>query len=206
MIAFVGAYAYAYQVLLGMIAAGHAPGIIVTAPPGAPRWQPVADIVWQYELTTEVTEDIGRLRDRRLDLIVVAGWRRLIPDSILELAPTVGFHSAQLPEYPGRAPVPWAIVRGDEYTANTLLYLDGGVDTGDIIEAERIPIEPGETPDTLYAKMAASSCRLIVRHLPGLLAGTAPRVRQDPTRRGRPTTADGWAAWYERERLAQGHA
>lgn len=206
MIALIGAYAYASEVLAAMITTGHVPGIVVTARPGAPRWQDPRDTLRRHGVESVVTTNIYQLRDHVPELIVVAGWRRLIPADILELAPAVGFHSARLPEYPGRAPVPWAIVRGDEYTANTLLYLDGGMDTGDIVDLEPIAIDPGETPDTLYAKMAASSARMIAQHLPALLAGTAPRVQQDPTRRGRPTTADGWAMWYERERLAQGHA
>lgn len=192
MIGFVGAYAYAREVLLAMIAAGHAPGIVVTDPPGAPRWQRLDDILWQYDLDAIYTHDIGMLRHHVPEFIVVAGWRRLIPADILELVPAVGFHSAKLPEYPGRAPVAWTLLRGDEVTANTLLYLDGGIDTGDIVDAELIPITGGETPDTLYAKMAASSARLIRRHMDGLRAGTAPRTPQDMTRRGPVTTSDGW--------------
>lgn len=131
----------------------------------------------------------------RPDLIVVAGYRRLVPAAVLGLAPTVGFHSAKLPEYPGRAPVPWALVRGDTETANTMLYLDEGVDSGDIIDSRTIPIPPEATPDWLYGRMASTLVDMLERHLHGLLTGTAPRTPQDPAKRGPLTTKDGWARW-----------
>lgn len=125
-------------------------------------------------------------------LIVVAGWRRLIPPNVLALAPTVGFHSAKLPEYPGRAPVPWAIIRGDRETWNTMFYLDEGVDTGDIIDSRRIPLVPNDDPARVYREVARTLYEMLVQHLPALLDGTAPRTPQDPSKRGPLTTADGW--------------
>lgn len=137
-------------------------------------------------------DDLWQVSGYGPDLIVVAGWRRLIPPDILALAPTVGFHSAKLPEYPGRAPVPWALIRGDKETANTMLYLDDGVDSGDIIDSRRIPILKTDTPERLYAEMADTLADMLREHLPALLDGTAPRTPQDLSRRGPLTTADGW--------------
>jgi methionyl-tRNA formyltransferase len=130
----------------------------------------------------------------RPDLIVVAGWRRLIPPDALAIPRygTVGFHSAKLPEYPGRAPVPWTFLRGDTHAWNTMLYLDEGVDSGDIIDEESRPLCECDTPTSVYRWVAESDARMLRRHLPALLAGTAPRTPQDPHRRGPLTTADGW--------------
>lgn len=141
------------------------------------------------------------------DLIIVAGWRHLIPSEVLAIPKhgTVGFHSARLPEYPGRAPVPWALVRGDEWTENTLFYLDEGVDTGDIIDRRRIALHPDMTPELVYAHMARTCVEMLGQHFDALLDGTAPREPQDPTKRGRLTTPDGWAHYYERQRLGAGH-
>lgn len=134
------------------------------------------------------------------DLIVVAGWRHLIPPDVLAIPRlgTVGFHSAKLPEYPGRAPVPWTLLRGDEFAYNTMLYLDEGVDTGDIIDTRRQRIYPSDTPASLYEWMARSSVEMLTEHLPALLAGTAPRHPQAPARRGPLTTVDGWKLWEAR--------
>lgn len=162
-----------------------------------------ADALWDALGTTgnechRVT-DHARLPDVAAhlwpDLIVVGGWRRLIPPDVLALAPTVGFHSAKLPEYPGRAPVPWTLVRGDEWAWNTMLYLDEGVDSGDIIDTRAHRVLEGETPASLYDWIAASSVEMLLANLPGLLEGTAPRKPQDPARRGPLTTKDGWQAW-----------
>lgn len=134
-------------------------------------------------------------RNSEPDLIVVGGWRHLIPEHVLQRAPTVGFHSAKLPEYPGRAPVPWTLVRGDEFAWNTLLYLDAGVDSGDIIDTRSHRVRSGETPETLYDWIARSSVEMLLANLPRLLDGTAPRKPQDVTRRGPLTTKDGWQVW-----------
>jgi methionyl-tRNA formyltransferase len=129
------------------------------------------------------------------DLIVVAGWRHLIPPDVLAVAPTIGFHSAKLPEYPGRAPVYWALVRGDRQTENTMLYLDEGVDSGDIIDSRVIALAPDMTPELVYQHMARTAAEMLTEHLPGILDGTAPRTPQDPARRGPVTTKDGYAQW-----------
>lgn len=142
------------------------------------------------------------------DLVVVCGFRRLLPPDILALPPrgVVGFHSARLPEYPGRAPVPWAIVRGDTETATTMLFLDEGVDSGDIIDSRPIPIEPGDTVESLYAKMAQADIEMLYEHLPAILAGTVVRHPQDVAYRGPLTTKDGWDRYRELMRMRMGHA
>jgi methionyl-tRNA formyltransferase len=138
-------------------------------------------------------------------LIIVAGWRHLIPPDVLAIPRlgTVGFHSAKLPEYPGRAPVAWTHFRGDAEAWTTLFYLDEGVDSGDIIDARAVPI--GYTPAQTYERLAQANVELLMEHLPGILAGTAPRTPQDPAKRGPLTTKDGWNALAERERLGAGH-
>lgn len=131
------------------------------------------------------------------DLIIVAGWRHLLPKAVLAVPRlgVVGFHSAKLPEYPGRAPVPWTLLRGDAYAYNTMLFLDEGVDTGDIIDFERTMIADDESPLTLYDWMASTDVRMLKRNLPLLKEGAAPRTPQDMTKRGPVTTKDGWMRW-----------
>ena len=125
------------------------------------------------------------------DLIVTVGWRHLVPKDILDNTPlgVVGFHSARLPEYPGRAPVPWAILRGDTVTHNTMLYLTDEPDAGDIIDFREVPVT---TASEMNRRMGETAAEMLRQHLPALLAGTAPRHPQDRTRRGPLTTADGW--------------
>jgi methionyl-tRNA formyltransferase len=176
---FVGAYAYAAQVLTAMPEVSH----VYTEPAGEPRWQDVSDlrdaIIWSGDLETALLAS-------RPDLVVVAGWRKLVPI----VAPTVGFHSAKLPEYPGRAPVANAIRRGDHQLTNTMLWLDEGVDTGDIIAEATFPI--GADPDKIYRDIARTSVEMLRRHWDGLLDGTDRGYPQDVSLRGPLTPADAW--------------
>jgi methionyl-tRNA formyltransferase len=131
----------------------------------------------------------------RPDLIVVAGWRHLIPPEVLRIAPTVGFHSAKLPEYPGRAPVYWTLLRGDDFAWNTMLYLTEEPDAGDIIDEDFLPLTDNRTPDAIYEWVARSDAMMLRKHLPALLDGTAPRTPQDRGLRGPLTTRDGYDRW-----------
>jgi methionyl-tRNA formyltransferase len=159
--------------------------------------EPQASAVY---LALSAAEDVRvrRLFDTPLgtiDLIVVAGWRHLIPPEVLALAPTVGFHSAKLPEYPGRAPVYWAFLRGDRVIGNTMLYLTAEPDAGDIIDEEHYHRTASDTPESVYRWIAESDARMLRKHLPALLDGTAPRTPQDRSKRGPLTTKDGYEKW-----------
>lgn len=174
---FVGAYAYAKHVLDRL---PEEPMGYVTEDEGAPRWQRIAPPnAIRYPNVEAACTDLEP------DLVVVAGWRKLVPI----LAPTVGFHSAKLPEYPGRAPVPNAILRGDKRFTNTMLWLDDGIDTGDIIDEWEHPVTD---PDRMYEDIGRSSSSMLRTHWRGLLDGTAPRKPQDLAQRGPLTPADAW--------------
>jgi methionyl-tRNA formyltransferase len=180
-VVFIGAYAYARQALESLPVE---PVRVITRHDDAPRQQYVHG---------RMTHVLG---DRRLkpidiaehdpDLVVVAGWRELVPI----VAPTVGFHSAKLPEYPGRAPVANAILRGDRTITNTMLWLDDGIDSGDIIGERTFGI--GIDPDAIYIDIGISSAEMLRTYWEGLLDGTAPRQPQDMSRRGPETPADAW--------------
>jgi methionyl-tRNA formyltransferase len=176
-IVFAGAYAYAQAVLDAM---PEPPMGVVTAGPGAPRWQDIrSPHATMYSTVWAATLDLDP------DLVIVAGWRRLVPTD----HPTVGFHSAKLPEYPGRAPVANAILRGDTMLTNTMLWLDRGIDTGDIIAERTFSI--GRDPDAIYRDIGISSAEMLRTHWDALLAHE-PGTPQDMSRRGPLTPADAW--------------
>lgn len=177
-IVFVGAYAYAQTVLEGL---PEPPMGFVTETEGAPRWQ---DIRPPHAI--EYADVQSACLDLDPDLVIVAGWRKLVPI----LAPTIGFHSAKLPEYPGRAPVANAILRGDTMLTNTMLWLDEGVDTGDIIDQAAIRI--GKDPDAIYRDIGRTSVAMLRDNWQGSLDGSAPRTPQDMAKRGPLTPADAW--------------
>ena len=182
-IVFVGAYAYARRVLDAL----PEPPLGIVTTTGASRGTSTSTIPRRRaDLSVRAA-----CMDLDPDLVVVAGWRQLVPI----VAPTVGFHSAKLPEYPGRAPVPNAILRGDRTLTNTMLWLDDGVDTGDIIDEWEFPIT-GRTPDDIYREIGETSALMLRRHWDGLLDGTAPRRPQDVTKRGPLTPADAWRDYW----------
>ena len=145
----------------------------------------------EYDCRSSYRAIYDRIRECPRDLIVTVGWRHLVPADILAATPlgVVGFHSARLPEHPGRAPVPWAILRGDTTTHNTMLFLTDEPDAGDIIDFREVPVT---TASEMNRRMGETAAEMLRQHLPALLAGTATRTPQDRSRRGPLTTSDGW--------------
>lgn len=125
---------------------------------------------------------LARVRALDPDLLVVVGWTRLLGPELLSIPRhgCVGFHASLLPRHRGRAPVNWAILRGETVTGNTMMMLDPGADTGDIVDQRTVLIGPEDTCGTVYDRVARAGAEMLVAHLPGLLAGTAPRRPQDP--------------------------
>lgn len=156
---------------------------------------PFADVVDRCDCT-DTDQCAGYDYDRigTPDLLVTVAWRHLVPSRFS----AIGFHSAKLPEYPGRAPVPWAILRGDEVTHQTMLHLADEPDAGDVIDYREVPVL--QSARDINVLMGHAAAEMLAKHLPALLAGTPPRHPQDRSRRGPLTTANGWALLPEDRR------
>ncbi|NUS14225.1 MAG: methionyl-tRNA formyltransferase [Streptomyces sp.] len=135
-----------------------------------------------YESDLNAPGAAALIRTLAPDLMVVVGWTRLLGPAVLSVPRRgcVGFHASLLPRHRGRAPVNWAILRGERVTGNTMLLLDPGADTGDIVDQVRIPIGPDDTCGTVYERVARAGADMLRSNLPALLTGTAPRHPQDP--------------------------
>jgi phosphoribosylglycinamide formyltransferase 1 len=105
------------------------------------------------------------LEDRRVRWVVCAGYMNLLTKSFLDRFPgrIVNTHSAPLPEFPGAHPIEDVLAAGVPETAATVHYVDEGVDTGPIIAAERVPVEPGDTVESLRARVQAVEHELLPR-------------------------------------------
>jgi methionyl-tRNA formyltransferase len=149
-------------------------------------------------------ETLAALRDAELDLIFVVGWSQLVGDDFIALAPggVFGMHPTLLPRHRGRAPIPWTILSGLATTGVTLFEIaDATADSGPIVGQVEVPVAPDETATTLFDRLSAAHVDLVREHLPGLLAGTAPRLPQDPRRASawpKRTPADGIIDWDTR--------
>ena len=126
-------------------------------------------------------EAVARLREEAPDLIVVAAFGQILSKEILELPRfgCVNVHASLLPKYRGAAPIQWAVINGEEKSGVTIMQMDEGLDTGDILLQEEIPLEANETGESLYNKMAKLGGTLLVKALPMIEAGTLTPVKQD---------------------------
>jgi len=116
------------------------------------------------------------------DAIIVVGYGRLIPQWMLDLPPlgNINLHASLLPKYRGAAPIQWAIARGETVTGVTTMRIDSGLDTGDILLQQELPIAPEDTSETLAPGLAAIGADLVVETLRGLQAGTVrPRPQNN---------------------------
>lgn len=113
-------------------------------------------------------------------LIIVMGWRTLIPKEIIKIAPlgSVAIHESLLPKYRGFAPINWAVINGEKGTGVSLFFLSDGMDDGDIIAQKTILISPQDTAQDVYIKTSAVSIELLQKFLPLLKKGEAPRKKQ----------------------------
>lgn len=115
------------------------------------------------------------------DAIVVVGYGKIIPQSIIDL-PRLGvinLHASLLPKYRGAAPINWAIVRGETRTGVTTMKIDAGLDTGDMLLREEIAITPDDDAITLGSRLATIGAPLLARTLEGLARGEITPVPQD---------------------------
>lgn len=121
------------------------------------------------------------LADLAPDLIVVAAFGQILPPAVLDL-PRYGclnVHASLLPRYRGAAPISAAILHGDATSGITIMHMDVGLDTGDIISQSTLPIGANDTTATLTTKLAHLGADLLVRTIPAWVAGAIVPVPQD---------------------------
>jgi len=111
------------------------------------------------------------LGEHSVDLVVCAGYMHLLRQCFLERFPghVVNTHSAPLPEFPGAHPIDDVLAAGVTETAATVHYVDGGVDSGPVIAAERVPVLPSDDADSLKARVQAVEHRLLPQVVRDLL-------------------------------------
>jgi methionyl-tRNA formyltransferase len=122
------------------------------------------------------------------DLIVVAAFGQILPQGLLDV-PKFGclnVHTSLLPKYRGAAPIQWAVLNGETETGVTIMKMDAGLDTGEIVSQERIPITSDDTAQSLHDRLALIGGRLLVRTIPEYVSGTmVPRAQPNGARYAR---------------------
>ena len=136
--------------------------------------------VYQPEKLRENKEIIDILKDINPDVICVVAYGKIIPKEILEIPKygCVNVHPSLLPQYRGSAPIQWAILNGDKETGVTTMYLDEGMDSGDIILQTKTIIGKDETSGELWDRLSKIGADLLVETLEKIENKTAPRIKQ----------------------------
>ena len=197
---FAGTPEFARQALERLHAAGHTIALVMTQPDrpagrgmklqpspvkqfaqdrGLPLAQPLG-----LKLDGKFAQDAAAARASieaaRADVMVVAAYGLILPQWVLD-APRLGclnIHASLLPRWRGAAPIHRAIEAGDNETGITLMQMDAGLDTGDMLQVERLPVDRSDTTASLHDKLAALGARMIVRALDDAAAGRLRRVPQ----------------------------
>ena len=126
-------------------------------------------------------ENLEILKKLDPEVIVVVAYGQLIPQSILEL-PEYGclnVHASLLPAYRGAAPIQWAVLNGEKTSGVTIMQMDAGLDTGDMLSQTEITLDPQETGGSLFERLSRAGAGLLVETLPKLQAGEL-HPRQQP--------------------------
>ena len=126
---------------------------------------------------TEFIEEIKKLNP---DVICVVAYGKILPKEILDIPKygCINVHGSLLPKYRGAAPIQWAVLNGDKKTGITTMYMDVGMDTGDMILKEEVEIGEDETTGELWDRLSKIGGKLLVETLKQIEQGIAPREKQ----------------------------
>src|SRR5256885_2494993 len=147
-------------------------------------------------------EAVAEIRALAPDVIVVMAYGQILPGAVLEIPriACLNLHASLLPRHRGAAPIQAAIVAGDRETGISVMFMDEGLDTGDVLFQNRIEIAPGETGGSLHDRLAEIAPGALEDGLNRLASGAAPRVSQDSaaaTYAPKLTREDGRIDWNE---------
>ena len=153
---------------------------VLTPPPVKTVAQAHGTPVFQPRTLRDGGED-ANMKGLAPELIVVVAYGCILPQSVLEIPKygCINLHVSLLPKYRGSAPVQWAVLNGDAETGVSIMQMDAGLDTGDVLVCEKIAIDPEETSGQLFDRVAALGARVLCDTVPRIAAGTVTPVPQD---------------------------
>ena len=190
-IVYLGSPDFAVPPLAALAAAGYEIAAVVTQPDkprSRGRLQPTPVKQKALDLGIPVltpqriktAESVAALRALAPELMIVVAYGQILSREILQIPQlgAVNIHASLLPAYRGAAPIHWAIRNGEKESGVTLMYLDEGMDTGDMICSAAVPIAAEETTGELHDRLCALGTELLLATLPQIASGTAPRMAQ----------------------------
>ncbi|MBQ8816318.1 MAG: methionyl-tRNA formyltransferase [Lachnospiraceae bacterium] len=195
-IVFMGTPDFAAGALEALIAAGHEITAVYTQP-DKPKGRgkevqmtPVKELALKHDIPVyqprriKEAEEVEKLRQIPADIFVVAAFGQIVSQEILDIPKygCVNIHASLLPKYRGAAPIQWAVIDGEEKTGVTIMQMNAGIDTGDILYTKEYVLEPKETGASLFDKLMVLGAEAIVEALPLLETGKLTPTPQDHTK------------------------
>ncbi|MCR5272825.1 MAG: methionyl-tRNA formyltransferase [Lachnospiraceae bacterium] len=190
---FMGTPDFAVGTLEAVINAGHEVVLVVTQP-DKPKGRgntmtppPVKEAALKHGLEVfqpkrvRNPECVEHLREFNPDMIVVAAFGQILPKEIIDMPKycCINVHASLLPKYRGAAPIQWAVINGDETAGVTIMRMDVGLDTGDMIEKAEVTLAEDETGGSLFDKLAEVGAKLCVDTMAKIESGEAVFTPQD---------------------------
>ena len=189
-IIFMGTPDFAKESLEAIYNAGHNIIAVVTNP-DRPKGRgmkmiasPVKEFCLQQNIPVLQPEKIREIKDTLVqlnpDLFCVVAYGKILPKDILDIPKlgSINVHGSLLPKYRGAAPIQWAVLNGDKTTGITTMYMDEGMDTGDIILKQEVEIGENETTGELWERLSKIGGELLTETVDKIEKGIAPRTKQ----------------------------
>ncbi|MBQ8189031.1 MAG: methionyl-tRNA formyltransferase [Lachnospiraceae bacterium] len=192
-VVYMGTPDFAVGPLEAIIKAGHEVTAVVTQP-DKPKGRgkemamsPVKACAIQYDIPVltpvkiKAAEAVEELKQYPADIFVVAAFGQILSEEILNMPKfgCINIHASLLPKYRGAAPIQWSIIDGEEETGITIMQMDKGLDTGDILFQKKVAITAEETGESLFDKLAVTGAEFVVEALEHIEKGDVHPIKQE---------------------------
>lgn len=192
-VVYMGTPDFAVGPLEAIIKAGHEVTAVVTQP-DKPKGRgkemamsPVKECALQYQIPVltpvkiKAAEAVEELKQYPADIFVVAAFGQILSEEILNMPKygCINIHASLLPKYRGAAPIQWSIIDGEEETGITIMQMDKGLDTGDILFQKKVAITAEETGESLFDKLAFTGAEFVVEALERIEKGDVHPIKQE---------------------------
>ncbi len=153
---------------------------ILTAPPAKVQAEELGIEVYQPD-SLKTDESYEFIKAKEPDLIITAAYGKILPQRMLDIPKygCINVHASLLPKYRGAAPVQYSIINGDDITGVTIMKMDAGMDTGDMLTRTEVEIDINDTTDTLMAKLADAGRDLLLDTIEDYIEGKITSIKQD---------------------------
>ena len=152
------------------------------------RFSPVKEVALENGIEVfqpeKIRSDYEYILKTKCDIIITCAYGQIIPKVILDypILGCINVHASLLPKNRGGAPIHWCLIKGEEKTGITIMYMAEGMDDGDIISQEEYKIIDSDNVGTLHDKLSSMGAELLIKTLPSIIDGTNKRIKQDESK------------------------